>query len=160
MGSLEIFQGVMVRKGGLEPPRFYPPDPKSGASANSATFAQIRLTRINRIRESAFSVAKPTVVIQMYKRQGASGCRRIQPVCCALPLPAALDFVSFIRSRRNEARQSRVTRAIWVEACARRLVAVAALFGAVERCEGRGDGSSSGNPFSRTFWSAIRLSSG
>ena len=31
--------GFLVRKEGLEPSRFYPPDPKSGASANSATFA-------------------------------------------------------------------------------------------------------------------------
>ncbi len=30
----------MVRKGGLEPPHLTAPDPKSGASANSATFAQ------------------------------------------------------------------------------------------------------------------------
>jgi hypothetical protein len=30
----------MVRKGGLEPPRLTAPDPKSGASANSATFAR------------------------------------------------------------------------------------------------------------------------
>ena len=35
-----IPRNSLVRKGGLEPPRFYPPDPKSGASANSATFAR------------------------------------------------------------------------------------------------------------------------
>ena len=28
-----------MRKGGLEPPHLAAPDPKSGASANSATFA-------------------------------------------------------------------------------------------------------------------------
>ena len=31
---------VLVRKGGLEPPHLSVPDPKSGASANSATFAR------------------------------------------------------------------------------------------------------------------------
>src|SRR5712672_2841314 len=33
------FAHILVRKGGLEPPRLAAPDPKSGASANSATLA-------------------------------------------------------------------------------------------------------------------------
>jgi hypothetical protein len=34
-----LLREQLVRKGGLEPPRLAAPDPKSGASANSATFA-------------------------------------------------------------------------------------------------------------------------
>ena len=44
----------MVRKGGLEPPRLAAPDPKSGASANSATFAylnQLLASSLDRLRD-------------------------------------------------------------------------------------------------------------
>ena len=45
---------LLVRKGGLEPPWVTPPDPKSGASANSATFARRELTDYTPVPDGGF----------------------------------------------------------------------------------------------------------
>src|SRR5262249_43575224 len=39
-GAVSAVRKSLVRKGGLEPPPLAGPDPKSGAAANSATFAE------------------------------------------------------------------------------------------------------------------------
>ena len=46
-----LTKAALVRKEGLEPSRFYPPDPKSGASANSATFASRDLYNLSLVLE-------------------------------------------------------------------------------------------------------------
>ena len=61
----------MVRKGGLEPPHLSVPDPKSGASANSATFA-------NFSNEKEYHVVDAFVI---EGRQQTADSRR-----CGLPL--------------------------------------------------------------------------
>jgi hypothetical protein len=48
---------ALVREGGLEPPRGDPPDPKSGASANSATLARVA---VNKTSPSDGAPAVPT----------------------------------------------------------------------------------------------------
>src|SRR5437588_1379888 len=47
---------LLVRKGGLEPPHLSVPDPKSGASANSATFANLSDSREDSIRAGVIAL--------------------------------------------------------------------------------------------------------
>jgi hypothetical protein len=56
-----------VRKGGLEPPRLAAPDPKSGASANSATFARVEPTT-SWTEISAASIVAETLVGNVLSR--------------------------------------------------------------------------------------------
>ena len=71
---------VVVRKGGLEPPRAAPPAPKAGASTNSATFATsgVRVAKFGR-REAA-SAERVTIA------EIACFCTKVwppRPVACA-----------------------------------------------------------------------------
>src|SRR5438270_12733758 len=49
-------RAILVRKGGLEPPHLSVPDPKSGASANSATFANLSDSREDSIRAGVIAL--------------------------------------------------------------------------------------------------------
>jgi hypothetical protein len=57
----------LVRKGGVEPPWVSPPDPKSGASANSATFARGRafLNSKGRRRTNDYTVPSLAILLTL-----------------------------------------------------------------------------------------------
>ena len=65
----------MVRKGGLEPPALAGPDPKSGASANSATFANIYFLLFNNLHRLCCP-AVSQICRRCYQREGELACKR------------------------------------------------------------------------------------
>jgi hypothetical protein len=71
----------MVRKGGLEPPRFYPPDPKSGASANSATFALYFQSFTAMFFAVDFTVGDFVGTLFLFPASAARLCNRKRTAC-------------------------------------------------------------------------------
>ena len=80
--------GFVVRKEGLEPSRFYPPDPKSGASANSATFAGEVLLKGIAVRMESPESRVGNCALETENDSETSVSGRV----CHLEEPLALEF--------------------------------------------------------------------
>jgi hypothetical protein len=87
----------MVRKRGLEPLRISPPDPKSGASANSATFAWFSFNNLAHYRRSFVLLVADSVTSTFdedtsfsaaaWEGSGARWAWRIVILNCTVPHP-------------------------------------------------------------------------
>src|SRR5262249_55680046 len=85
---------LLVRKEGLEPSRFYPPDPKSGASANSATFAYLESITCH-ATDCAFSTVAGACVFWHHFKPG----RLCHSLCSAVLAKSAHSSLNRLRYR-------------------------------------------------------------
>ena len=96
----------MVRKGGLEPPHLSVPDPKSGASANSATFAlALRLPLQARRRISRVNVLFTEGLLRMSQERGQA--RLPNPELLYLAYDLVLKGIQSIKATRVGAARGR-----------------------------------------------------
>src|SRR3970040_1033847 len=72
-------QPPVVRKEGLEPPRLAAPEPKSGASTHSATFATFRLY-YNHVRAESFQVVLTLTRNNMIHKGYCAATYGVQPL--------------------------------------------------------------------------------
>src|SRR5438270_10137234 len=78
--------GMTVREGGLEPPSLSAPDPKSGASASSATPASRRKVRVKRTRGHSQLLGQSAPA--SHKTRGPGDDRRARVLLVVAPLTA------------------------------------------------------------------------
>ena len=85
-----------MRKGGLEPPYLSVPDPKSGASANSATFAFQNMK--DRVWPRAFATTPPVPILELHAPLRAVFHSSLRPALTGVIADVAISHCASRRS--------------------------------------------------------------